>query len=86
MRTIDNFDHLSLSEKYQFIIDNGKYIGVRPYYNYSINLYLVDDNFVELWYFRDENSIERIEILEDISKLDLYINYMNHIEQTKGSK
>jgi hypothetical protein len=64
------FSNLSLSDKYQYISDNGKYIGVRSYYN----------QFYELWYFRTGNKIERIEPLTDLSKLDLYINHMNSID------
>lgn len=86
MNLLANFSNLSLSEKYQYISDNGKYIGVRLYYNYAINLYLVNDQFYELWYFKPENSIEKIEPLIDLSTLNLYINHMNLIEQPKGSK
>jgi hypothetical protein len=71
------FGKLDLSQKYEYISENGKYIGVREYYNYFINLYLIEDVFYELWFFRPTNKIEKIEILDDQKKLDLYINYMN---------
>lgn len=80
MNASTNFNTLSLSDKYQYISDNGKYIGVRNYYNYAINLYLVEDQLFELWYFRPDNKIEKIECLTDLSKLDLYINHMASIE------
>lgn len=80
MKASTDFSKLSLSDQYQYISDNGKYIGVRSYYNYAINLYLVEDQFYELWYFRTDNKIERIERLTDLSKLDLYINHMNSID------
>jgi len=35
--------------------------------------------FYELWYFRSINEIEKIEVLDDLKKLDLYINHMNQI-------
>jgi|GEM_PF-3326591 len=73
------FGKLSLNSKYEYISENGKYIGVREYYNYFINLYLVEDVFYELWYFRSINEIEKIEVLDDLKKLDLYINHMNQI-------
>ena len=68
---------LSISQQFEFISNEGKYIGVRSYYNYTINLYLLEDTFYELWYFRPTNVIERIDILEDEKKLDLYIISMN---------
>lgn len=86
MDVFSNFNTLSLSDKYQFITEKGRYIGVRLYYNYAINLYLVDDQFYELWFFKPDNAIEKIEPLIDLSTLNLYINHMNLIEQPKGSK
>lgn len=77
MTLIPIFDQLSLDEKYQYISDNGEYIGVRSYYNYAINLYLVGESFYELLYFRPENKIEKIERLTDIKLIDQYIDQMN---------
>jgi len=71
--------NLSLGEKYELLTVHGKYIAVREYYNYFINLYLVEDVFYELWFFRPTHEIEKIEILEDQKKLDLYINHMSQL-------
>ncbi len=72
---------MTLSEQYELISNNGKYIAVRHYYNYFINLYLLDDTFYELWYFRPTNEIEKIEKLDDNKKLNLYIQHMNKLDQ-----
>jgi hypothetical protein len=77
-----DFNCWSVSEKYDYISLYGKYIGVRPYYNYLINLYLVNDSFCELWYFKPENKIEKIELLDDLKKIDLYINYMQELKKS----
>lgn len=58
----------------ELIFEKGKHIGVRQYYNYFINLYLLEDTFYELWYFRESNEIEKIEKLDDEKKLNLYID------------
>lgn len=79
------FSELSTLQKYKHISENGKYIGVRQYYNYYINLYLVNDTFFEVWYFRQENAIERVELLTDNKKLDLYINQMNKLNQNENT-
>jgi hypothetical protein len=68
---------MTLSAQYELISKGGKYIGVRQYYGYFINLYLLEDTFYEVWYFRESNEIEKIEKLDDEKKLDLYINQMN---------
>ncbi len=72
----------SLSDKFNYITQKGKYLGVREYYNHFINLYLVDDTFIEVWYFPAENKIEKNEIVEDQKILDLYIEYMNKLDKT----
>lgn len=59
------------------IFNEGKYIGVRQFYNHLINLYLINDTFYEIWYFRDENQVTKVERLDDNKKLDLYINDLN---------
>jgi len=43
-----SFGKLTLSQKYEYISEKGKYIGVREYYNHYINLYLVEDVFYKL--------------------------------------
>jgi len=35
----------------------------------------MDNIFYEVWYFRDENRIEKIEKLDDEKKLNLYIDF-----------
>lgn len=72
---------LTTSEQYELISNKGKYIGVRVYFNYSINLYLLDDIFHELWYFRPSNVVERIDVIEDEKTLNLYIDFMNKPEK-----
>ncbi|NQU32028.1 MAG: hypothetical protein HQ521_02240 [Bacteroidetes bacterium] len=69
-------DHkTNISNQFELISNEGKYIGVRSYYNYTINLYLLDDVFYELWYFRPTNVVERIDVLEDEKTLNLYIDF-----------
>jgi hypothetical protein len=63
------------------IFIKGKYIGVRIYYNYTINLYLLDDIFYEVWYSPESNEIEKIDKLDDEKKLDLYIQHMNQLDK-----
>jgi len=66
------------------ILSEGKYIGVHQYYNYFINLYVLDDTFYEVWYFREVNEFEKIEKLDDEKKLNLYIDFENNSDQNKS--
>jgi len=54
---------LSLNAKGEWVFQEGKYIGMREYYNHSINLYSLYDFFVEVWYSPTENKIEVMEFV-----------------------
>ncbi len=81
MIDVTKFNDSNLSEKFEIINQKGKYLGVREYYNHFINLYIVDETFIEVWYFPAENKIVNIDIIEDEKKLDLFIDYMNKLEK-----
>ena len=81
-----HFNKLSLDNKYDFISEHGKYIGVRSYYNHAINLYLVEDTFYELLYFSSDNNIVKIEPLDDMKKIGLYIKHMNELNTSKPTR
>jgi hypothetical protein len=72
--------------RYYPCLKEGKYIGVRSYYNYHINLYLWKDEFYEVWYFREENRIEKIEKLTDEKRLNLYISSANNLDKINVEK
>jgi hypothetical protein len=51
------FRQLSITQKGEYVFQEGDYIGLREYYNHRINLYSLFDFFVEVWYFPVENKI-----------------------------
>ena len=65
---------------------SGKYLGVRKYYGYFINLYLLDDTFYEVFYSPDSNVIEKVQMLEDEKHLDLFINHMNELDKINAKE
>lgn len=83
---ITNFIDASLEEKIDLVCYRGTYIGVRKYYGYFINLYLLEDVFYEVFYSPEENVIEKIEILNYEKKLNLYIGYMNELDKLNVKK
>ena len=80
MITKHKFRNLDIDRKGEYVFQEGKYIGMREYYNYSINLYSLYDYFVEVWYSPNENKIEKIEVLESEKTLYLYIDKMNELD------
>ena len=77
-----DFNKLNLQKKGSIVFNEAKYLGVRFYYNYAINLYTLDDLFIEVWYFKPTNRIEKIEVLGDNKTLDLYIDSMNNLRKS----
>lgn len=76
--TINEFKKLSQKQQAIEIFNNGKHITIRHENGYIVNLYLVDDIFVEIWYKQERNQIDRIEIIEDSNTIDIYIDqYIN---------
>lgn len=74
------FRQLSITQKGEYVFQEGDYIGLREYYNHRINLYSLFDFFVEVWYFAAENKIEKIEVMESEKTIDLYIDKMIKFE------
>ena len=70
----DNFEKLSMAEQGMALISEGKHITQIKKENYLINLYSIDDFFVEVYYSVIDNHIDKIEIMTDLSKIDLYID------------
>ncbi|MBS3806696.1 MAG: hypothetical protein KGY60_04265 [Bacteroidales bacterium] len=68
------FKKLSEGEKAAKTLNNGKQISRRGIKNYYINLYSLGDFMVEIWYNTARNQIERVEIIDDTSIIDKYID------------
>ena len=65
MTTIDHkeFSALPLKEKITLLFQNGNFIVAIRYYGYKINLYLLNNYYVEVFYNHKKDQIERIELL-----------------------
>lgn len=83
---ISEFDKLSIDKKANKIFAEGNYCGVREYYNYKINLYSLNDFFVEVYYASWSNSIEKIESVKDDKILDRFIDSMIDINNQLNNK
>ena len=68
------FQKLSEGDKASLVLDNGKQISTRKIENYFVSLYSIDDFMVEIWYHSGTKKIDKVEIIEDHSILDKYID------------
>ena len=61
--THSEFMALPLQEKVRLLFQNGNFIVAIRYYGYKINLYLLNNFYVEVFYNHKRDMIERIELL-----------------------
>lgn len=61
--THKEFNILPLKEKISLLFRNGNFIVAIRYYGYKINLYLLNNFYVEVFYNHKRDRIERIELL-----------------------
>ncbi len=63
MKWVD-FEELKLQDKIKELYENGTFIVAIRYYKYKINLYQLENYFVEVFFNHKKDQIERIEKLE----------------------
>ncbi len=61
--TLHNFEHLNLRQRGQFVFNAGSYIAKRRSPLYIMALYEVEKQLFEVWFNHFENTVERIERL-----------------------
>ena len=62
------FNSMSLNEKINLLYREGTFIVAIRYYRYKINLYLLNNFYVEVFYNHKLDKIEKIELLKTSSK------------------
>ncbi len=71
----------NLQERIGIINRSGEFISRIKQYNYYISLYVVENQFVEVYFSRSKRSIEAIEILDPLSeRLYLYVEKLNFLD------
>ena len=71
--TSKEFEEMSLIEQGMTLIGRGKHITQIKKEDLLLNLYSVEDFFVEIYYSILLDKIESIEIINDLSRIDQYI-------------
>ena len=67
VKSLRHFQGLSLDEQVNFLYQNGTFIMAIRYYDYKVNLYLINRNYVEVFVKHKQARIERIELLDRAS-------------------
>ncbi len=78
----DIFNKLNLHQRIKTLYVDGQFVTDIRYYKYKINLYLLENYFVEVFYHHRDDRIEKVEILEDKSSRMKF--YIDQIKLPKG--
>ena len=73
----EEFEKLTLEEKGEIVFTIGTFLSNRVYYNYKINLYALDKNYVEVFYSPNDNFIEKISFITREEVLKFYLSKIN---------
>lgn len=71
------YNMLPIEEKAYLLCSRGELIAATATNNYDMSLYVLDGEYVELFYSTVYNKIEEIKFLEDNQRLDLYTKNMD---------
>jgi len=61
--TESDFGSLSLSSKIQLLYKEGSFLMAIRYYGYKVNLYMLNNFYVEVFYNHKLDKIERVELM-----------------------
>ena len=76
--TLNEFIDLELEQRIKTLYQEGVFIVSIRYYQYKINLYLINGYYVEVFYHHKYDKIEKIEPLKrNIKRMKFYADQIN---------
>lgn len=81
--TIDKntFEAMTVADQGMALLTEGKHITQFIKEDQLLNLYSLSDFFVEVYYSLKTNQIDKIEVVTDLSRIDIYIDESRKEEQ-----
>jgi hypothetical protein len=73
---MDDFENLPIDLRAQIVWTRGKFVDHIIYYNQKVNLYSIDEFFIEIFYDGEKNEISRISLVTD-QGITKYISNIN---------
>jgi hypothetical protein len=70
----DDFKEMTIIEQGMTVMQEGNHLTQVKKGDHLLNLYSVNDFFVEVYYSLVKNEIEKIDVMNDLSRIDLYID------------
>ena len=75
--TLDDFKHLNQEEQIVASIDYGEYIAARTMASYKIMLWIVNDFYVEFFYDKTDNKIQKIRSFKNPDLLSAFLEQID---------
>jgi len=75
--TKEEFRKLKLSGRYTELKSSGVYLASRDFNGYFVHLFSLNDFYVEVWILIGLGQIRWIEIQENKSQIDLYVDKLD---------
>ena len=72
--TIAEFNELNVDEKAWYLWHGAAFLHVYQKEKYRINLFYLNDYYIELWYHIDGNKVENIRAFTSIELLEPFLN------------
>jgi len=79
----NEFREMTIADQGMILLNDGKHLTVLKREGHLLNLYFVDDFFVEVYYSFQSENIEKIEVVTDYTKIDKYIDSQKKEEKLK---
>ncbi|HAF29778.1 MAG TPA: hypothetical protein DCG75_12100 [Bacteroidales bacterium] len=83
--TRDDFREMNFAEQGMILISKGKHLTQIKKGNQLLNLYSVEDFFVEVYYSVLSDKILKIEVITDLSRIDQYIEERQQEEKLSSN-
>ena len=70
---MEKFKKLTVDQQAKYVKNKGRYLTIRENRHFLIDLYCLEDFFVELWYSPNSVGINQIRSFKDIKQLEPYL-------------
>lgn len=75
--TKNEFNTLSIEDRYSLLKKSGEFIGSKKRESYFIHLFTLDGLYIEMWRTISTNQIQWIEVCDNLDSLSDYVKDIN---------
>ena len=80
---ITEFNSLTLDEKAWYLWHGSTFLHVYEKTGYRINLFFLNDYYIELWYHKESNKVENIRAFTSVDLLEPFLSNIDISQVTE---